>query len=87
MGVACDTADNCQSTAGEQHSNQQRQDSPVAAHWCGGRERKLQNKTERQFTAPPRQPPRIQDQACYVCLGHYTNIEKPKFDHDLNAMS
>lgn len=47
MGVARDTADNRQSTAGEQHSNQQRQDSPVAAHGCGGREGKLQNKTER----------------------------------------
>jgi hypothetical protein len=41
MCVACDTADDCQSTAGEQHSNQQGQDSPMAAHWSGGRKGKL----------------------------------------------
>lgn len=42
---------------------------------------------QREFTTLPQQPPRIQDKACYLCLGHYSNIEKPKFDHDLNAMS
>lgn len=87
MGVACDAADNCKSTAGEQHSNQQGQDSPMAAHRCGGRKGKLKGagQTDSEFIPPPWQLPSEFKIKLGVFAWNTLLTKKPKFYCDLNT--